>query len=162
MGQRLVIALDACSACAKCTAGCSYPHHPDNDGVSRLRERAAEELVCRRCEARACVQACPNEALEAQAEGALRRYMMRCTACLSCSHACPFGTLVPAALQFTDGACDFCLSRAEVAPECARTCPLGALKFENVPSEGAEVHLVGERFAVRAKVWPKIEPVAKK
>ena len=162
MTRRLTIDLDKCRDCGECTAQCSYPyHHPSNSGVARLRELAAQELACRRCEVRSCVLACPNEALEEDAGKVLRRYNMRCTGCLSCSVACPFGTLVPAALQFRDSACDFCAGRDGEAPACARTCPEKAITVADV-SDDADTHLVGENLAVRSRVWQKVESTKSK
>jgi len=159
MSKRLVIDLDVCRDCGECTAGCSYPYHPDNNGVARLRELAAQELICRKCETRACVEACPNEALEERPDGVLVRHNMRCTGCLSCSIACPFGTIVPAALQFHDMMCDFCAGRVDGTPECVATCPLEAIAFEELPAEVPDLHLLGEHLAVRLTVWQKVEPV---
>ena len=161
MAQRLVVSLDTCRDCAECTATCSYPYHGDNNGIARLRELAGYELSCRRCEERLCVQACPNEALEEQENGDLKRYNMRCTGCLSCSHACPFGNIIPAALQFRDTMCDFCAGRDGETPECVRTCPEKAITMEEVSEEAPGIHLLGERLAVRSKVWQKIEPAEK-
>lgn len=158
MSKRLVIDLDVCRDCAECTAECTYPYHPDNNGVARLRELAAQELVCRRCEARSCVQACPNEALEEQEDGTLRRWNMRCTGCLSCSHACPFGTIVPAALQFRDSACDFCAGLEGKAPSCIASCPLHAVSLEELTERQEGLHLLGDNLAVRTTLWQKTEP----
>jgi Fe-S-cluster-containing hydrogenase component 2 len=158
MSEKLVINLDLCRDCAVCTAACAYPYHPSNNGVARLRELAAQELVCRRCEARSCVEACPNEALEQQADGALRRWNMRCTGCLSCSHACPFGTIIPAATQFRDSACDFCAGLEGKVPACAATCPLHAISLEEAPADAPGLHLLGENLAVRTTIWQKTEP----
>jgi formate dehydrogenase iron-sulfur subunit len=130
-----------------------------NDGVARLRELAAQELVCRRCERRSCLEACPNEALEERPDGTLRRWNMRCTGCLSCGHACPFGVIVPAALQFRDGACDACAGREVREPLCISTCPLGAIKMEDADAGSADVHVLSDRLGVRSKLWQKLEPV---
>lgn len=156
MSRRLVIDMDVCRDCAECTASCSYPHHPDNNGIARLRELVAQEFVCRQCELRSCVEACPQDALEKDTEGVLRRYNMRCTGCLSCSVACPFGTLIPAALQFRDSMCDYCAGRVNGAPECVESCPENAISFADVGEE-PELHLLGENLAARATVWQKTE-----
>lgn len=157
MSARLVIDLDRCRDCEVCQAQCGYPYHGENDGIARLREAAAFELTCRRCEVQSCVTVCTKEALEVQEDGRLKRYNMRCTGCLSCSHACPFGNIIPAALQFYDNVCDFCAGRAESEPVCAVTCPYHAIGMEEV-SEGQEgVYVIGEQLAVRSVVWEKEE-----
>jgi len=162
MAERLTIDLDACRDCTECTASCSYPYHGPNNGVARLRELAAFELLCRKCEVRSCVTACPNDALEEDAEGVIHRYTMRCTGCLSCSVACPFGTIIPAALEFRTSMCDFCAGRRDGEPECARTCPPGAIAFREVSGEEADLHLLGEHVAVKATLWQKTEPAESK
>ena len=162
MSKRLVIELDTCRECPECTATCSYPYHAPNDGIAKLLELAAHEVACRRCEARSCVDACPNEALEADEDGVLRRYNMRCTGCLSCSVACPFGNILPAALQFDDNASDFCAGRHDGVPDCVSTCPLAALAYEEDPAEAPDLHLVGDHLAVRAAVWQRMEPAAER
>jgi Fe-S-cluster-containing hydrogenase component 2 len=161
MEQRLVIKLGTCRECGECAATCSYPYHLDNDGVARLRELAAQELLCRKCETRSCVEACPKDALEEREDGVLHRYNMRCTGCLSCSLACPFGTVVPAALEFRDSACDLCADRKDGLPECAVTCPYDAITLEEVDEETPGLHLLGENLAVRSSVWQKAEPAAR-
>ena len=162
MAERLVIDLDRCLDCRECTASCSYPFHYPNNGIACLRELAAKELACRRCETHPCVLACPSEAVEAGEDGELKRYNMRCTGCLSCSVACPFGTLIPAALEFRDSFCDFCATRGDGEPECARTCPEGAVFMAELTPGETGVHLVGDHLAVRSTVWQKIEPAESK
>ncbi|MFP4029249.1 MAG: 4Fe-4S dicluster domain-containing protein [Candidatus Brocadiia bacterium] len=163
MEQRLQINLDICRECEDCTATCGYPYHHPNNGVARLRELAAQELTCRQCEVQSCVLACPNDALEKDEDGILRRYNMRCTGCLSCSVACPFGTLIPAALEFRDSFCDACADRGEgELPECARTCPEDAIVIGSVDEDEENVHLLGENLAVRSLVWQKKEPAESK
>lgn len=158
MNERLVIDLDACRDCGECDAECSYLYHGDNNGVARLRELAAFEISCRRCTEHACVTACPKDALEEREDGVLKRYNMRCIGCFSCSHACPFGNIIPAAFQFRTAACDYCAGRANGAPGCVKTCEKEALSIEAVSEEAADLHLVGDNLAIRASVWEKSEP----
>ncbi len=158
MGKRIVIDLDMCRECADCTASCSYLYHPGNDGVAWLRELAAYELTCRRCEQKSCVEACANDALEKLEDGMLKRHNLRCVGCMSCTVACPFGTLVPAAFLFRGPMCDFCLDRGIDVPTCVATCPDNALKYEEI-EEGDSVHIVGEHLAVQTHKWLKKEPV---
>jgi len=162
MSKRLVIDLEKCRECADCTAACSYPYHHTNDGIARLRELVAQELMCRKCEVRACKLACPDDALEEDEQGILHRYNMRCTGCLSCSVACPFGTLIPAALEFRDSRCDFCAGRLDGEPSCVTSCPEKAIAYAEVSGEEEGVHLLGENLAVRVPVWVKIEPAEAK
>lgn len=162
MSNRLVLELDICRDCGECKAVCSYTYHAGNDGVAWLRELATYELTCRRCAERSCVNACPRDALEEQEDGRLRRYNLRCIGCQSCSHACPFGNLVPAAFLFRDTMCDFCQGRNVDVPECVRTCPEHAITYEDVAGPTDDLHLVGDHLAVRCRAWVKQEPVEEK
>ncbi len=157
MADRLIIDLEACRECEECTAQCAYPYHDPNEGVARLREVAAQELLCRRCTLRCCIEACANDALDEDADGRLVRHNLRCTGCLSCSVACPFGVLTPAAVQFRDSMCDYCAGRASGLPICGETCPEHAISRGEAPDE-PNVHVLGEHLAVRAAAWQKTEP----
>jgi hypothetical protein len=73
--KKLFIDLDVCGSTeneGKCTAECSYPFHPGNDGVISLLELAAYAVVCRQCESGNCVESCPKDALEKEDSGAPR------------------------------------------------------------------------------------------
>jgi len=162
MAKRIVIDLDKCMAWGdESRATCSYLYHPGNNGVAWLRELAAYEVICRQCEQRSCIEACPTEALEQLDNGMLKRHNLRCIGCQSCVVACPFGTLVPAAFLFRGTMCDFCQGRGVEVPTCAETCSDDAIVYEDV-TEGPDVHLIGDHLAVRARKWLKKEPVAVK
>jgi len=153
--KRLVLNLDICSACPACVVGCSYYYHPKNRGVDRLRELATYALVCRRCEYGTCVQACPVEALERDPSGVLERHAMRCIGCKSCAHACPFGTIYVDLLPYQLSGCDLCFDRAvSEAPLCVRTCPYGALGYEETEEDAEKgIYVIGERLAVISHHW---------
>lgn len=129
--KSLLIDLDICSDCEDCGVLCSYIKHPQNNGVTSLREFAHFAIVCRRCDDAPCVAACPWEALELQPANQLKRYMMRCTSCKSCSRACPFGVIYAETIPFVTARCDFCLGRlkAEEEPICLQACTKGGIKY---------------------------------
>ena len=159
--KRLFIDLDVCDRCAErddCPAKCSYPYHPDNDGVTSLRELAAYAVICRRCESGNCVNACPKEALEKDDKGVLRRHNMRCISCKSCSLACPFGTIYPEVIPYGLSRCDYCLGRIAPAEEplCVRTCPAGAIKWAEIePNEAEQLRQASDHLVVKCDVWKR-------
>ena len=140
--KSLLIDLDTCSKCEECGMLCSYIQHPANNGITSLREFAHFAIVCRRCEDSPCVSACPWEALEFQKYDMLKRYMMRCTSCKSCSHACPFGVIYPETIPFVISRCDFCIGRLkeEEAPICLESCSHGGIRYGEF-EEKTEDHL---------------------
>jgi Fe-S-cluster-containing hydrogenase component 2 len=157
MTKRLFIDLTLCDECKDCRVDCRYfyrPHATDH-GMLALRERATMLLVCRHCENATCVAACRFEALERQADGALKRHNLRCVSCKCCSLACPFGTIYPDAVPFYETNCDLCVANGRETPPCVASCERGAVDYREVAAEEEDIHLVGDHLAVRARRWRK-------
>jgi len=157
MTKRVVIDLDKLREEPGGGIPCEYLYHPDNDGVATLRELAAFEVFCRRCELACCVEACGRDALERNDDGVLMRHNLRCVGCMSCSRACPFGTILEQALRWHHGSCDFCEPRGAATPGCVEGCSTGALEHREVSPGEEGVFLVGARMAVKATKWVKTE-----
>ena len=130
---------------------CSYIQHPANNGITTLREFGHFAVLCRRCDDAPCVASCPREALELVKENnMIKRHMMRCTSCKSCSRACPFGVIYPETIPLVIARCDYCLGRlkAEESPVCLQSCDHGGIRygdFEENKEEGifkASEHLM--------------------
>lgn len=155
--KRLLIDLEACYKCKQCTAGCSYLSHPENKGIISLLELVSRAEICRKCKEAPCVNACPNEALERQPDGVLKRYGMRCTGCESCVLACPFGAIYPEIVPFLTSQCDYCLGSANGdKPECVKSCPEKAVQYVEVEeSKEKDIRLIGDKLAVHALPWRK-------
>ncbi|MHC4221054.1 MAG: hypothetical protein ACYST9_01420, partial [Planctomycetota bacterium] len=86
MSAKLIIDLEKCRLQGESDVQCSYKHHPENKGIDALLEKIRFSLICRRCQSAACVNGCPNEALEKvpsqnDDEGILKRANMLCTGC---------------------------------------------------------------------------------
>ncbi len=144
---------------------CSYSWHLDcgNDGTLALREMVTFALVCRRCESADCVKACPQDALEKQPDGILKRYNLRCISCRACAYACPFGTILPQLVPFAASRCDYCTDRSgEGGPLCAQTSAGGVRYVEAAGSTGEDVHEVGKHLLVRCVPWVREEEGLKK
>ena len=147
---------------------CSYIQHPANNGITSLREFAHFAVNCRRCDDAPCVASCPWEALELQETDMLKRYMMRCTSCKSCSKACPFGVIYPETIPFVIANCDFCLGRLREGeyPICLESCTDGGIKYGDFePNEDENIFKASENLLIKtAYKWERIEkpPVKKK
>jgi Fe-S-cluster-containing dehydrogenase component len=161
MAKRLVIDLERCEDCASCAVSCAYFYraHAADHGVMTLREQAAFALVCRRCEEPSCVDACRFEALERRPDGVLERFNLRCVSCGCCAQACPFGTICPDLLTFYATPCDYCARLGETEPPCVAGCTRGALAYREVAPDEEQLHLLGDRLAVKARAWQREEAV---
>ncbi len=164
--KKLLIDLDVCSKCEECGMLCSYLQHPGNNGITSLREFAHFAMVCRRCDDAPCVNSCPWEALEMQPYNMLKRYMMRCTSCKSCSQACPFGVIYPETIPFIISRCDFCLGRLkeEDVPICLQSCTNNGIRYGEF-EENKEEHIykVSDNLFVKTDYkWERIEEPPKK
>jgi Fe-S-cluster-containing dehydrogenase component len=145
MSAKLIIDLAKCKLQEESGVQCSYKHHPQNKGFDSLFELIRFALICRRCEAAPCINACPNGALEKVPSensilkdklflvnsgqngvlekvkidsvdaGVLKRANMLCTGCGSCAIACPFGTIYTDLIPFPSSVCDVCKGR--LAPD---------------------------------------------
>jgi len=156
--KRLFIDLDLCARCdEECHLKCSYPYHPDNNGMLSLREWLAFQLICRRCEGAPCTEACRYDALERLEDGLIKRHNFMCVSCKSCAVACPFGTIFFEILPFLTFTCDLCQGRLKEGeePVCVRACPRGALKYGDFePNEAQNQHLIGD-VVVQMTPWKK-------
>lgn len=164
--KRLLIDLDICSKCEECGMLCSYIQHPENSGITTLREFAHFAVVCRRCDDAPCVASCPWNALEMQPTNMLKRYMMRCTSCKSCSRACPFGVIYPDTIPFVIARCDFCIGRlkSNEAPICLQSCSYGGIQYgEFEASKESGIFEVSDHLMVRTgHKWERTEEIPKK
>ena len=161
--KRLFIDLEICNKCPECVVKCNYFYHPQNNGISNLREYATFALYCRKCDEAPCVNACYHQALEKLSDGILKRYKMRCTSCKSCVIACPFGTIFPEFIPYLDSKCDYCVGLTEQLPECVSTCPHNAIELKRVKEEPEEdIYFVGEHLAVHSLKWSKEEVIKRK
>lgn len=161
--KKLLIDLDTCSKCEECGMLCSYIQHPANNGITSLRELAHFTTICRKCDDAPCVTSCPWEALEMQDNDVLKRYMMRCTSCKSCSGACPFGTIIPETIPFIISKCDYCIGRlkGDESPICLESCSHGGIRYGQFEEDKAGgLYRISEYLIVKtAEKWERLEPV---
>jgi len=143
MAAKLVIDLAKCKLQDESKVQCSYKHHPENKGIDSLLEMIRFALICRRCEAAPCIEACPNGALEKvptenNDASVLKRANMLCTGCGTCAIACPFGTIYTDLIPFPSSVCDVCRGRLSEGekPLCVTTCEDASIDYKEVTVQG--------------------------
>jgi Fe-S-cluster-containing dehydrogenase component len=158
--RRILVNLDVCSQCQECGMLCSYIQHPQNNGMTSLRELAHFAIQCRRCDDAPCVASCPWGALDMQDYNMLKRYMMRCTSCKSCSRACPFGVIYPETIPFITSRCDFCLGRLKEneLPICLESCGHGGIRYGDFEENVQEnIYKISEYLLVKTSYkWERV------
>jgi len=142
MGAKLIIDLAKCKLQDESEVRCSYKHHPENKGIDSLLEMIRFALICRRCEAAPCIEACPVGALEKvptenNDAGILKRANMLCTGCGTCAIACPFGTIYTDLIPYPSSVCDLSKGRLKEGekPLCVTTCKDNSIDYREVDLE---------------------------
>lgn len=156
--RMLLLDLDAALKEPGRSPRCSYYHHPKNDGVAFLREKAAFAVFCRHCQEGTCIRACPREALARGDDGIVRRSAMLCVKCNSCVIACPFGTLMEELIPYATSMCDECMSRlaADEVPLCVASDPDGPLAYVKASEDPSKnIYAFERNVLVRTSMWKR-------
>jgi len=179
----LVVDVEKCQGCISCMLACSLVHEGTQSiSLSRIQilqdsfGKFPDDLTieqCRQCEAPACVEACPEDALTANAKFGNVRMVdkEKCTGCGSCFVACPF---TPARLSVMEDSafnnelkslkCDLCANTPHHWDEkgggpdglqaCVEVCPVGAIAFTGkLPAQEGNS---GYKVNLRDKNWAKL------
>lgn len=179
----LVVDVEKCQGCISCMLACSLVHEgSQNPSLSRIQilqdsfGKFPEDLTieqCRQCEAPECVEACPENALTANAKFGNVRMVdkEKCTGCGSCFVACPY---TPARLSVMEDRdfnnelkcrkCDLCANtphhwdKKGGGPDgkqaCVEVCPVGAIAFtKKLPIQEG---ISGYKVNLRGNNWTKL------
>ena len=179
----LVVDVEKCQGCISCMLACSLVHEgAQSPSLSRIQilqdsfGKFPDDLTieqCRQCESPACVEACLEDALTANAEFGHVRMVdkEKCTGCGNCFKACPH---TPARLlvmedetfnqEFKSLKCDLCANAPHHWDEkgggpdgkqaCVEVCPTGAIAFtRKLPAQEGKS---GYKVNLRDKNWAKL------
>jgi carbon-monoxide dehydrogenase iron sulfur subunit len=116
-----------CTGCRICEIICSLAHE-GNIATKRSRihihSNWPEEekiLLCVACEPKKCIEVCPEDALSWNTY--LRIDEEKCTACLLCAEACPYGGIRTEVSKKSPFFCDTCQGEFQ----CVKWCPTKAV-----------------------------------
>ena len=133
MAKRVFLNLDLCCGCESCAAACFYSHWEEKRVEhAEVKKESNLPMHCLHCEQPACVAACPNESMQKDEDGIVRRSGFKCVGCKSCAVACPFGVIDSTLAYHIVPKCDLCTDRLEnkQIPRCVVTCTSKALSLE--------------------------------
>ena len=89
-----------------------------------IRDSIKKIRVCRLCDEKPCIKACPSGALTYNGMWIVVDEK-RCVLCKSCANACPYGAIFFHNDLKRPLICDLCNGD----PECVKMCPMKALEF---------------------------------
>lgn len=138
--KRVILDMDLCIGCRSCAAACFYGQKDMPIVNFGTIPQATVPVICRQCEEPACVDACPNEAMQRDELGVVWRSLFRCTGCGSCALACPFGVIPTEPNKHQIAKCDLCEDWVSAGrpPRCVAACTSGALRFAEAPELAEE------------------------
>jgi Fe-S-cluster-containing dehydrogenase component len=129
----LVIDLDKCTGCERCTLACSFKKNGSFSRTnSRIRVFTWRETgdfipaTCLHCNPAPCQEACGVGAIHRDGRtGAVYIDYKTCINCKACMYACPYGAIsIDSSGRVVK--CDLC----EGEPACVNACSFNALRYE--------------------------------
>jgi Fe-S-cluster-containing dehydrogenase component/formate-dependent nitrite reductase membrane component NrfD len=110
-------------------------------------------MRCNHCEWAPCVTICPVTALYRRADGIVDFNNERCIGCKACMQACPYDALYIDPESNTAAKCNFCTHRLEVGlePSCVAVCPERAIVAGDLSDPVSEISRLINRFPTQVR-----------
>lgn len=110
-------------------------------------------MRCNHCEWAPCVAICPVTALYKRADGIVDFNNERCIGCKACMQACPYDALYIDPESNTAAKCNFCTHRLEVGlePSCVIVCPERAIIPGDLDDPLSEISRLINRFPTQVR-----------
>lgn len=106
--------------------------------------RSFTVLRCNHCDQAPCVDICPVTALYRRADGIVDFDNRRCIGCRACMQACPYDALYIDPETRTAAKCNYCAHRVErgLEPACVNVCPTHAIISGDLDDPQSEISLL--------------------
>ncbi len=119
-------------------------------------------VMCQHCEDAPCMASCPVEgAIYTRDDGLVIIDPQKCSGCMNCVDACPYGVIYFNTASQVAQKCTGCahlLDRGWAEPRCVDACPTGALLFgeeADLSAKTAEGVTLHPEFGLKTKVFYK-------
>jgi formate dehydrogenase iron-sulfur subunit len=143
MPKMIYADLSRCIFCGACEVACEREHQgPTRICVTQVEDWLAVPMLCRHCVDSPCAAICPTQALMVTSEPSISFDAAKCTGCLLCMFACPFGAIGFDGKEKVAVRCDLCRERVVgrgLSPACVATCPTDALTYGDCESFSRQI-----------------------
>jgi Fe-S-cluster-containing dehydrogenase component/formate-dependent nitrite reductase membrane component NrfD len=116
-------------------------------------QRAFHVMRCNHCADAPCVNACPVTALFTRDDGIVDFNWDRCIGCKACIQACPYDALYIDPETHTAAKCNYCSHRVDVGlePSCVQVCPEHAIISGDMDDPETEISQLLSREKVTSR-----------
>lgn len=110
-------------------------------------------LRCNHCDNAPCVEICPVTALYRRSDGIVDFDNRRCIGCRACMQACPYEALYIDPETHTAAKCNYCAHRVErgLEPACVNVCPTHAIISGDLDDPESEISVMRSRHQVTVR-----------
>jgi Fe-S-cluster-containing dehydrogenase component/formate-dependent nitrite reductase membrane component NrfD len=122
-------------------------------GTFPQTSRLFSVLRCNHCDNAPCVEICPVTALYRRADGIVDFDNRRCIGCRACMQACPYDALYIDPETRTAAKCNYCAHRVDrgLEPACVNVCPTHAIISGDLDDPQSEIAQLRDRHHVTAR-----------
>lgn len=110
-------------------------------------------LRCNHCDNAPCVDICPVTALYRRSDGIVDFDNQRCIGCRACMQACPYDALYIDPETRTAAKCNYCAHRVDrgLEPACVNVCPTHAIVSGDLDDPNSEISILRSQHQVTVR-----------